>query len=245
MAKLQITDAQKTAIVDAVDQHLDDAFREGVSAPSSPSALPEMELYSTLTVDPVTGKDMKLGVRVVFRQVIAAIAKVLNIKQPLPNGFSGNVDVNTPTGTHTWTIQDGFVITTDSGTAGGAGATTFTVNCQSTDSVGDFVMATPGTGTTVKKATLSGIKTTPAIGVIISKPTGTSAVLQVTGVVNSFTGLTPGVRYFVGNNARPDASDPPSGVTAGTQFGLQCIGIALDSSSLLLIPTAQVTVKIA
>lgn len=246
MAKLSITEVQRTDIVEAVDQHIHDAFSEGVSSPEAPNALPPMELYSGLGFDQATGKDLKLSIRLPFRQVIAAIAKVLNIKKPLPNGFSGAVDVSTPSGTQTLNVQDGFIVGAGGGgDGGGGGVVTMEVACQLTDAVGDFIIPTAGAVRTVRKVDITNPALTPTIGVIISKPTSTTATIQTAGAVEGiYSGLAPGQRYFVGATARPTAW-PISGVSSGTEYSVQVVGVALDSSSLLLMPNANMTQLVA
>lgn len=248
MAKLQITDAQKT-FVDAADTHLHNAFLEGTAAPSSPTALPPMELYDTLSeADPIPGqpgqtRDLKAGVRLVFRQVLAAVAKALNIKRPLPDGFTGAIAVLGQDGItpKTITVEDGFILSADGsgGGSGGSGRTVLATACQTTDQIGDLVIPTTGTGRTVKKVNSTDELQMPAIGVIVEKPTATTATVQTAGPVEGvYAGLTPGRRYYVGSTGRP-ALDATSGLATGTLFFIQAVGVALDDTTLLLVPSFE------
>jgi hypothetical protein len=75
MAKLSITDLQKTSILDAVDSALQDAFAEGTKGtPSNVTHLPEMYGYASILT-----ADQQLAVKVAFKQVIAALIKTLEI----------------------------------------------------------------------------------------------------------------------------------------------------------------------
>lgn len=77
---LSITDAQAVNVVDAVDAHIEDAFAAGVDAPSYPALLDAMTEYTSLS------SSQKAGVKDVFRQVVAAIAKTLGITGPFAAG---------------------------------------------------------------------------------------------------------------------------------------------------------------
>jgi hypothetical protein len=123
-----------------------------------------------------------------------------------------------------------------------------TVACQTTDSVGDLIspILAGGGARTVQKADMTNMAGVPAIGVIISKPTTTTAMIQVGGAVEGiYSGLTPGVRYFVGSDGRPTSSFPIPGYAVGTDYFLQHIGVALDTASLLLMPNPQLTLLTA
>lgn len=108
MAKLSITDNQYAQVIVPVDPHLENAFAEGVTAPSAPNALAKMDRYTDLT-----NADRSL-VKDSFRTIIAAILKVLNIDKPLPAvKFSGTIALAklTPdTGTNgSFTVVDGII----------------------------------------------------------------------------------------------------------------------------------------
>lgn len=78
MAKLAISPAQKTTVVDAVDTHLQNAFAEGVEVLPSTPVLDPMQFYATRLTSP-----MQTQTKDTFRLVVAALIKVLGITGPL------------------------------------------------------------------------------------------------------------------------------------------------------------------
>jgi hypothetical protein len=73
--------------------------------------------------------------------------------------------------------------------------------------------------------------TVPIIGVVIAKPTPTTARVQSSGVVDVFENLVQGQNYYVGTyglNAMPPIATP------GRKLYTQKVGIALSATSLLL-----------
>lgn len=107
MAKLSINSDQATQIVDAVDQHLERVFAEGAEAPGRPNLLAATLYYTSLV-----SSDRSL-IKDCFRQVIAAVVKVLNIDRPLPSSrFTGTVILarRVPLGTEgSLTVTDGMI----------------------------------------------------------------------------------------------------------------------------------------
>ena len=81
----------------------------------------------------------------------------------------------------------------------------------------------------------------PAWGVITSKPTGTTAVVQVLGNVTTVAGLTPGLPVWISAAGAPTTTKPVPGL--GITYYLQAIGIAHDSSAFVVNPSA-VTIAI-
>lgn len=89
---------------------------------------------------------------------------------------------------------------------------------------------------TVDKADNSAIATTPIVGIVIDKPTNTTATLVFFGIVTGFTGLTPGTDVFLGTNG--GIIVPPLPTTSGTV--IQKIGQVVSSTTLLLDPDTPV-----
>lgn len=77
-----------------------------------------------------------------------------------------------------------------------------------------------------------------AIGVVKSKPTSTTAVVQMGGVMKSLSGLTPGGTYYVGTDgglSKPGDANFPDPVP-GTKVHRQIIGIATSTDQMLVVP---------
>ena len=89
---------------------------------------------------------------------------------------------------------------------------------------------------TVDTADNSAIATTPIVGIVIDKPTNTTATLVFFGVVAGFTGLTPGADVFLGTNG--GIIVPPLPTTPGTV--IQKIGQVVSPTTLLLDPDTPV-----
>lgn len=235
MAKLQITSEQKAQVVDAVDELLHSAFADGVEVAGTPPVpvLDRMQFFK----DRLTAEQQALT-KDTFKLVIAALANLLNLK-PVPPGFTGEVEVLTPSSTATFQIENGYVTGVAGEGGGDGGITTLTVDCQITDAVGDLVIFTAGANRTVRRVDSTNANQMPAIAVIKSKPTSTTATIQLSGPVEGvYSGLTPGARYYVDGNGRPN-TNPLNGITLGTEFCLQVVGVAADATTLLLIPTAD------
>jgi hypothetical protein len=125
------------------------------------------------------------------------------------------------------------------GTPAGGGATsTVTVTCTAAEAVGDFVYI--NSSGVARTASCSVVSTVPAIGVINSKPTTTSCVVQYLGTYST-TGLTPGATYCVSDVGRPALA--PVGAS-GAKLYYQSIGVALDAGTLLLVPTTHIAAYI-
>jgi hypothetical protein len=112
--------------------------------------------------------------------------------------------------------------------------------CQSTDAVGDLVYisgdSTAGITQVTKVDILNYLKM-PAVGVIVSKSSSTSCKILRYGLL-SMSGLVPGKTYFVDFDSTPtDVRPVPS---SGSVF-VQVIGVAMDSSRLLLNPSFNMT----
>lgn len=104
----------------------------------------------------------------------------------------------------------------------------FPATCSAAESVGDFVRA-DGAGA-VEAVDIDATPTQMAIGVIISKPTTTTCVVQSTGEVSG--SFTAGALYYVGvasNAVTPRPASPASGLRT-----VQIVGQALTTSRLML-----------
>jgi hypothetical protein len=114
-------------------------------------------------------------------------------------------------------------------------------NCLSTDSVGDLVYITGdsvGGIIQVSKVDITDYSKMPGVGVIISKSSSTDCIILRYGLLN-VTGLTPGSIYFVDSNSRPTLIRPVA--SPGVKVFVQVIGVAMDSSRLLLNPSFNLT----
>ena len=128
-----------------------------------------------------------------------------------------------------------------------APSTTKTAACATTDSVGDLVCISAGfTGGnyTVTKADPSDYTKMPAVGVIVSKPTATLAVVQFSLEIKEiYAALVPGRVYFVGTNGWPSAVPPAP--TPGGRAYVQPVGVAVDETVLRLDPAKTMIVRTA
>lgn len=106
--------------------------------------------------------------------------------------------------------------------------------CAPTDTVGSLVYASGskvGGLYQVQKADPANYDKMPVIGMIVQKDDLTHASVQYTGpVAGLFSGMTPGRTYFIGLTGQI-ALTPPTG-----EVYVQKIGVAIDSSVLLLVP---------
>lgn len=111
-----------------------------------------------------------------------------------------------------------------------AAPTVSTYACPGTVAVRDIVYVSAAS--TVDKADASGIATMPVLGIVLSKPTAITAVVQLgNGEVVGYGGLTPGAVYY---------ADPtiPGGITATAPVAVgevvQKIGIATSAAVLAM-----------
>lgn len=95
--------------------------------------------------------------------------------------------------------------------------------------VGDLVYVTGAFA--ADRADNTSLGTTPAVGVVIVKPTGTTATVAYVGEVAVFAGLTPGAVYYLGLLGALTTTAP------GTPGNVvQRVGVAADGTTLLLNP---------
>lgn len=120
-----------------------------------------------------------------------------------------------------------------SGSSYGAAATTFTASCLLTDAVGDCVYMTGDYS--VARADITDASKVPAVGVIISKPTTSTAIVRTHGEITGvYTGLVSGKVYFLGATGVPVVSPPVAGLNPFVY--IQKIGLAISSNVLLVTP---------
>lgn len=107
-------------------------------------------------------------------------------------------------------------------------------DCTVAEEVGDFVYISGDRVAgedQVRKAIPSNDAKVPAIGVIISKPTTTTCVVQWDGETPSiFSGLTTGKTCYLGSNSKV-ATKPPTSLTG---MITQIVGVAVDNDTLYL-----------
>jgi hypothetical protein len=122
-----------------------------------------------------------------------------------------------------------------------AASNVFSATCLATDLVGNFAYVTgPYAVTTVD---ISDSTKIPTIGVIISKSTPTTCVVQWHGEVSGlYVGLIPGKMYFVGSDGRPSATVPV--IISGYGY-IQKIGVGLNPSTLLVMPSLELVKRYA
>lgn len=115
----------------------------------------------------------------------------------------------------------------------------FPADCLATDIVGDFIHITADKVAgvyQVSKVDILDATTMPCIGIITNKPTSTSCFIQTFGIIAA-TGLVAGQRYWVGADSQINAAHPTPG--PGQIAVAQVVGVALDSTELLLRPEYQ------
>jgi len=79
----------------------------------------------------------------------------------------------------------------------------------------------------------------PCIGCVSSKTSSTKCIVKMSGFIEGvYSGLTPQKMYFVGSDGRP-AHPPP--IPSLSPIFIQPIGVALDSTSLVLSPSMNLT----
>lgn len=84
---------------------------------------------------------------------------------------------------------------------------------------------------TVEAASASAPATAPAVGFIQAKPSAVNAVVQYSGAIDGFSGLTPGATYFLGltpGTITTDVSAYPTGAI------VQRVGYAEDLTTLVI-----------
>lgn len=104
----------------------------------------------------------------------------------------------------------------------------FEATCTATEQVRDAVYQY-GAGA-VRQADADALATMPVCGIIKSKPTSTTCIVVMSGIITGFTGLTADAPYF--------ASNTPGQITASAPSGsgdlVQSVGRSLSSTELLV-----------
>lgn len=116
--------------------------------------------------------------------------------------------------------------------AGGGSSPTYTYTCPGTVAVNDAVYLS-GAGS-VDKASNAGAASVPAIGLVTSKPTATTCVVQASGKVSGLVGLTAGAYYYLGAAGAISTAVPTS---SGEQ--VQLIGYAPSTTELWLVEKVE------
>jgi hypothetical protein len=114
---------------------------------------------------------------------------------------------------------------------------TFKADCLATDSIGNFVYISSSEVSgkpQVTKVDITSTLKTPAVGVIVSKITATSCVVQRLGRVDfstaGITTLIPGRRYFINTDSLPVLGVPAvvSGFLVAQPIGVATSPTILD-----------------
>lgn len=108
-----------------------------------------------------------------------------------------------------------------------------TLICDVSASVGDLVRASDTIPDGVDVAVDNSEKR-PVIGLILNKPTTTSAEILFLGLVNGFSGLTQGATLFLSATGTVTSTVPP-----GAGY-VQILGSAVDPTKILLSPQLRV-----
>lgn len=95
-------------------------------------------------------------------------------------------------------------------------------------SIGDIVYQDPLTANAVIVNT-DNTQVKPSIGIVIAKPTPTTADVLVLGIYTGFTGLTIGDRIWLGTDGAATTTPPGEGYQ-------QALGIAVAADTVFLMP---------
>lgn len=117
----------------------------------------------------------------------------------------------------------------------------FLASCQVTDSVGDLVYIAGdsiGGMAQVTKADIADPDKMPGVGAIVHKETPTRCSVRRWGVLEG-VGFVPGKTYFTGVDGRPTLTRPIA--PPGGKVFVQVVGVAMDSTRLLLNPSFNLT----
>lgn len=104
-----------------------------------------------------------------------------------------------------------------------------TYTCPLSLGVGDLVYLTGDTA--IDKADNAAESTGPVIGIVVSKPTTTTAQIKSSGAVDGLTGMTAGEEQFLGTNGnRIESGALPTAVGSVVQH----IGVAVSATTIKL-----------
>lgn len=110
------------------------------------------------------------------------------------------------------------------------------LSCPEAVSVLDAVYVT-STGS-VDRADADGSGTFPTIGLVKSKPTSTTCIVQRSGELAGLAGLTAGAVHFLSGTPGQVTATAPISAGAAVQY----VGVALSSTVLLIIPSLEVVI---
>jgi hypothetical protein len=105
--------------------------------------------------------------------------------------------------------------------------------CIASVSVGDWVYKT-AVNNTVGKADANNVL--PVIGIVASKPTSTSCIVQAGGTIGVFSGLTAGTQYFAAKGNPGGMTADPSGIISSSGM-VQKLAVAVNTT------TVQIGIK--
>lgn len=108
--------------------------------------------------------------------------------------------------------------------------------CDSAVAIGDLVTASAAADGTVEVVT-DNLYANVVVGVVVSKPTLTQAVVRQIGIQGGFSGLTRGRIVFVGTDGKPTTTFPATG-------NRQSIGTATSATHILFNINLDKTVRI-
>jgi len=119
-------------------------------------------------------------------------------------------------------------------------------DCTSAEAVGDFVRISGSQVSNrdqVRKADPADYSKLPAVGVVISKSTTTSCLVQWMGETPEiFSGLSAGNLYFLGTDSKI-ANTPPAPI--GRDMFIQTVAVAVSSKKVYIRPSNNVYRRIA
>ena len=156
-----------------------------------------------------------------------------------PSGYSGSDGPTGPTGPSGWTGLTGSQGTTGptgptgnqgvTGPTGPAASGDFPVfTCDSGVALRDAVYV--DSGGVIQKASADTVATTPCVGIVSVKPTPTTCIIEHTGVVDGFSGLTPNNLLYLAATAGGVTHTAPS----GSADVIQRLGLAMTASRMLV-----------
>jgi hypothetical protein len=122
---------------------------------------------------------------------------------------------------------------------------TFEASCDATDAVDMYVHVTGpllGGLRQVTRADISDLSKLPAVGTIIEKTSLVTCIVRTFGAVTTPVAVTPGKRYFLGIDGLITLDPPGPGL--GEKFAAQIVGIALDSTTILVNPNPNFIIRV-
>ena len=124
-------------------------------------------------------------------------------------------------------------------TSGGGGGTSLTFTASGSGSVFVGNAVAVSSGNTVQRADATNAAKVPAVG-IVTLIAGSVITVQTSGLVTGLSGLTPGATYFVGTGGALVMTLPTPGAIGSGIWYAQPLGVALNATTLLLSPAADI-----